>query len=276
MSIEDLEPGQAMMVDWTAEEYLGDAQCESRSELWMLSKDPPRYHATVVAKSMPWPGSKEMDLGTLIHMAVLEPSRFLSTVTIKPNKPRGTRPKSTGPSDAAKFGLTPVDQWTAYAAHNESLEIFKRSGGWVISQAMAELVTDIATKVARHGFASDLLGLPGVNEQTIIWREPTTGLLCRVRLDSLRDLPDGARVITDLKSTHTPEPEAFGRSIEKLGYDFQAGFYTDAVQALDPAREVIYAIIAAGTSRPLQTSAAPWLHAPSIEVDGNTKQRWPI
>ena len=95
-----------------------------------------------------------------------------------------------------------------------------------------------------------------MNEQTILWREPETELLCRVRLDSLRELGE-ARVIVDLKSTRAAEPDAFGRSIEKFGYDFQAAFYTDAAQAYFPDREIIYAIIAAETGDICKVSAAP-------------------
>ena len=271
VSIPDIEPGEAVLVDWPADRYFASAAL-SRSELWLLHKDPPRYHAIVVERSMSWPESKDMKLGTLIHLAVLEPALFMSTVRVRPDQPSRPRPKKSRDQMASEraFGIARPSEWGAYDEAIESLKSFEAAGGTVLSLAQATLITGIAQAVKTHHYAADLLELPGANEQTILWREPDTGILCRVRLDSLRELGE-ARVIADLKSTRDPEPEAFGRSIAKLGYDFQAAFYTDAVQALFPGREIIYAIIAAGKDRPLKVSAAP-LATSAIE-DGRRMYR---
>ncbi len=260
-----INAGQAITVDWPAERYHADTETLSRSELWMLHKDPPRYFATVVERSMDWPVSKDMELGTLVHLAVLEPDRFMATVRVGPERPSGHR--SAGQFASAKaFGV-----FKGYGPKMESLDRFKADGGRVITVAEAARVTGIAHAVRSNEFASDLLALPGANEQTILWREPSSGFLCRVRLDGLRQLPDGGRVIFDLKSTNDPEPAIFSRSIYKFGYDFQAAFYTDATQALYPDDEIIFAIIAAGTKLPFKVSAAPM--ADRAIAEGRRKYR---
>ncbi|MCK9994627.1 MAG: hypothetical protein Dbin4_03147 [Alphaproteobacteria bacterium] len=62
----------------------------------------------------------------------------------------------------------------------------------------------------------------GVSEVTLIWEEPG-GVLCRARIDRMsndrRHLFD---VKTDGQSAH---PDAFGRKIINMGYDFSAAFY---------------------------------------------------
>ena len=89
--------------------------------------------------------------------------------------------------------------------------------------------------------ASVLLSGGGSSEQTIVWREPTTELLVKVRVDWLTrvtalgaygtDLAPGLYDV-DMKSTAADSPGLFARSARSYGYVEQASLYTAATEAL--------------------------------------------
>ncbi|MDI6757713.1 MAG: PD-(D/E)XK nuclease-like domain-containing protein [Endomicrobiia bacterium] len=64
-------------------------------------------------------------------------------------------------------------------------------------------------------------------EQTIIWKEPSTGFLCKCRPDILPEENRGT--IIDLKTTRDASPVGFWRDIKKYKYDMKAAFYLDAL-----------------------------------------------
>lgn len=102
---------------------------------------------------------------------------------------------------------------------------------------------DYATAVAmrdavwQHPVASKLLS-EGLPEQTLIWRDQATGVLCRAKADSLR--PDG---IVDLKSAESAAAEALSKAAHSHGYAIQAPFYLRGFRALRPAVVPFFAFI---------------------------------
>lgn len=93
----------------------------------------------------------------------------------------------------------------------------------------AETQTMVAA--AREQLAElDIDPLPftgGKAEQTIVWEEDG-GVICRARLDWLRD---DRTVVDDLKtSSRSANPDTFTRSIFQMGYDVQVAAYTRAVE----------------------------------------------
>jgi exodeoxyribonuclease VIII len=96
----------------------------------------------------------------------------------------------------------------------------------VLDMEAYQKVRDIRDAVYSHPMAKDLLK-EGVSEQTIIWRDPETGLLCKCRPDLS---PDPAKkALIDLKTTRDASPRAFTRSIIDYGYARQSRIYLDAV-----------------------------------------------
>lgn len=67
----------------------------------------------------------------------------------------------------------------------------------------------------------------GKPEQVLAWEDQ--GVACRARLDFLTN---DRFVILDYKSTTNAAPRAFSRHIAKMGYHYQAEFYTRGVEAL--------------------------------------------
>jgi len=87
-------------------------------------------------------------------------------------------------------------------------------------------IRNMNSAVYNHPMAKKLLA-GGTVEQTIIWKEPVTGILCKSRLDVLPDEKKGA--VVDLKTTNDSSEYGFRRSIIKYGYHRQGAFYPDAL-----------------------------------------------
>lgn len=241
MNIEDLEPGQAMMVDWPAADYHADTRTRSNSQIGCLRKDGPSlYYKRHEARTIPPDNeTKAKRLGTNIHLAVLEPEEWMRRIyppePVKTKVAKGTAGKGTRARMA-------YDHWKAQCA------IWRQCiQPWaiVLTQDDLERVPPIVNAVKSHPQAKPLLDAEGPCEQTVIWREPETGVLIRVRPDKLSFIDASTVVIVDLKTTRDkPSPREFGMAIAKYGYDRQGGLYTDAVQALYPDRGVHFVIIA--------------------------------
>ena len=239
--IETLAPGEAVAVDWSAERYHSDRQTLSRSDLLWLAKDPEGF-----ATSRFGPGheaesreSNSMNLGTLVHTRLLEPERWFEKLAPPRRRPAGW-----------------IGTQKAYDRHRK-IVIEHCPGAIDPTDKTRERVEQIAARVRQHEFARTLLDLPGHTELTIIWREPETEIPCRVRLDKVGELPDGALAVPDLKTAREVRPSEFAKSIREHGYHVQAALYSDALAALCPAREVIYGIIAVRNRRPHKVGAWP-------------------
>lgn len=105
-----------------------------------------------------------------------------------------------------------ADDKTAIAALRAEGKVPLRPKDWAAAHAMA-------AAVRKHPIARVLL-LAGKPEQTLIWRDPATGVLCRAKADWLRG--DG---IVDLKSAESADAEALSKAAYNHGYAIQAPFY---------------------------------------------------
>lgn len=100
----------------------------------------------------------------------------------------------------------------------------------------------MATAVLDHPIASEILK-NAKREVSMFERMETECGPVRVkgRLDILTE----GNVITDLKSTRDARVEPFSGSVERFGYDVQAGFYIDLWNILNPNdRKEVYLLIA--------------------------------
>lgn len=199
------EPGVHQLTD---EEYFGpalaSATLSSTGAKTLLKPGGParyRHHAdagTVEVK-------REYDLGHAVHTLVLgsgpEPAEFAGT---------GANPeawqKNDDKADVAKLraaGKVPLRPSDFAAAHA------------------------MAAAVRAHPIAGKLF-TSGQPEQTLIWRDPVTGVLCRAKTDWLR--PDG---IVDLKTAESAAPDALSKAVHNHGYYVSAAFYLRGFRLLD-------------------------------------------
>lgn len=237
--VESLAPGEAVAVEWPEKQYFEDRRTMSRSDILFCMDDPEgfREHRTGGPRETK-KKSDALTLGTLTHIRLLEPDRW----------ERDLAPPRKVPPHALADQAT----WTRH----RRIAIEHNPQAIDATDAMVAKVNAIAKRVERHEFAASILNLEGPTEHTIVWREPETGVLCRVRLDKLGFSGDVVAV-PDLKTGRYVRPDRFAKAMLDHRYHVQAALYSDAVAALYPGREVIYAIIAVRSSPPHKVGAWP-------------------
>jgi hypothetical protein len=123
------------------------------------------------------------------------------------------------------------DDKAAIAALRAEGKVPLRPSDFVAAHAMRDAVWN-------HAIASKLLAetLP---EQTLIWRDEATGVLCRAKADALH--PEG---IVDLKSAESAAPHKLTKAVYDHGYAIQAPFYLRGFRDCFPGRVPFFAFIA--------------------------------
>jgi hypothetical protein len=110
---------------------------------------------------------------------------------------------------------------------------------------------DRAIKVRDAVFAhraSKLLPQSGQRELSVVWKDDTTGMLCKARMDG-HSPAIGGGVIVDIKTTKDASKRAFEKSVWTYGYHRQGAFYLEGAKASGFAAEH-FAIIAVESAPP--------------------------
>ncbi len=184
--------------------------------------------------------SPEMRLGTLLHLALLEPHKYAQQL-IQPAF-GDLRYKGPKAAKAEWMQALPVE-------HVVLDEDGKRTGlhpdAPIMSAKEKDDVEGMVSSFLANRFLS-LLMKDAINEATTYWVDPGTGLLRRARLDIVS--PVG--VILDLKTTETARKEEFARRIHQNSYDFQGSSYLTAANAVAPGTYGEYGLVALERSPP--------------------------
>jgi PDDEXK-like domain of unknown function (DUF3799) len=180
-----------------AESYFAENRINN-SGLKLIAKTPAhfKYNLEHPDERAPTP---QMQLGTAVHCAVLEPAAFNSRYAVAP----------------------PCDKRTKEGkAIWAELEASKKL---ILSASDYELVEGMSQSVLNHETASKLLaaGDPEVTVYTDI-----EGIPAKARLDWYRN-----GIILDLKTTADASPEQFSRSCANFSYALQNSFYIDCCEA---------------------------------------------
>lgn len=131
------------------------------------------------------------------------------------------------------IAIIDADDWRTKAA-KEARDEARAAGHTPLLAGDMLIVEAMADALREHPVASKLLtpgsGLP---EQTLVWRDATTDVMCRARIDWLPHPTPGRRaIIPDYKTCHSAEPEALRRAMHQFGYHQQADWYLSAARAL--------------------------------------------
>lgn len=170
----------------------------SKTRLWRIIEKNPRYFRH--CETNPPPRTPAMLLGSVFHKLVLEPSDFGREFAVMPSIDRRT---SEGKA-----------AWSAFAEANAGREIVPAD---VYAQA-----NEMAKAVLSNKLAAYLCG--GEAEVSCYFEDEITGLACKARPDSFRELR-GRGLIVDLKSCTSAKTEDFMRDALRFGYDMQAALY---------------------------------------------------
>jgi len=188
--------------------------------------------------------SESMDLGTAAHARVLQPRVFEDRYDVAADRCEGIKGDGDQCSNSAK--VRHDGSWYcgvhAPSGDPDDIEVLKSS-----HYHSAE---GIAQATEQDPDAAPLLhGLPGLEEATILWEDPETGLRLRARPDRVTCLPDGDVALVDLKTTRSAHPQDFRRKYARNGYWLQPAFYGAAAASIG-AQPVDFVFVVVESSRP--------------------------
>jgi exodeoxyribonuclease VIII len=164
--------------------------------------------------------SDALRFGSAVHMLLLEPAKFKERFVLQPEFGDG-RTKAAKDAKAAWLATCPEGSLALKA--DEMRNIFG------ITQSLARNRTALAL------FEGALC------ESTAYYRDPVTGLKCRVRPDIVnRQLS----ALVDLKTTMSADFSDFQRSMWNFRYDLQLAMYAAGIEAATGERPETLAIIA--------------------------------
>jgi hypothetical protein len=117
-----------------------------------------------------------------------------------------------------------------------------------------ERAESIAHRVATDDQSAGIF-TNGDAEVSLFWPDKETGVVRRARFDWLQHPVDGRRrVIADLKTAHSSEPDAFGRSAADFGYAISAANYVDGAIACGLADDPLFVFVAVEKEEPYVVS----------------------
>jgi len=205
-------------------------EAASNSGLRHIRRSPAHYRWAKDNPNDPTPAMRD---GTAIHMAILEPERFLRTYVAAPDnappRPSKRQLEAKNPSEAT---IQAIQYWDMFD---------KQYGGAnVISREKLEQYQNAAQSVRSHRAIAGLLS-HGASEQSIFARDPQTKVWCKCRPDWLTT-KGGYNVMLELKTTADAQDWAFQRTAYTLRYFEAAAFYMDVMEWSGVGRPDLYLI----------------------------------
>lgn len=218
--------------------------------------------------------TEQMDTGTMIHCAILEPDKFNKVYIPGIDVDKKSKsyqlmlniinvPNVDIPITHELFGLCKKvmmkrkipDQ---IAILTENIDISPDAAGGclldnipkdkkIVTQNEIEMIEQIKENIDRHPYASQYINHEGASKElSIFWKDITTKTKCKGRIDFNRT----DKIIVDLKSTKNASPLEFNKSIFNYKYFMQAAFYLDGISAITGERYHSFYIIAIETKKP--------------------------
>lgn len=179
------------------------------STLNLFSRTPAHVHYDMLH------GGKEttpaLELGWLVHLAVLEPERFEADVVVPPKVDKRTK---AGKATWARFEAANPDKM-------------------LVDEQTREKVKAMAKSVFEHETAGEFFSGSGHNEVSILWEDKKHGFPCKGRIDRVSTIGEYP-IIGDLKSARDASRREFERSIAKYGYHISAAHYLAGLEELYP------------------------------------------
>lgn len=205
-----------------------DSKGLSHSDSKNLRRSPYHYKQLVAPRDpeVVKKASAQMELGTMAHVAALEPHTFAERYVIGPNVSHNS------------------NAWRQFVEEHEARGIKP------ITQQQYDQVHAMAVSVHMLPDFNALLGGSDA-EVSLWWICGATGVLCKARPDLIKRFPPspehekGFAILGDLKTTEDASPEAFARSVADYSYHTQAQWYCDAVEAAlgIPVASFLFAVV---------------------------------
>jgi hypothetical protein len=186
------------------EEYHSITTAVSSSALKQLyyGKNPQQCYQKYIARTVPNKQSDAMLIGSATHKLVLEGRSFKKEFSV---------------FDGRKAGKA----WTEFKESHQGTDI--------ITQNQYDDIRKMRDAVMRNPEANKLLS-GGEAERSVVWRDDETQVLCRARAD-YQKTTNGSKILVDLKTCMSAEPEKFAKDLINLGYPLQEAMYREGFQA---------------------------------------------
>lgn len=174
-----------------------------RSDLWRMEDSPEKFKYFL---EHPIEQTPAMAFGSACHKMILEPNDFGNEYAIAPEINRRT--------NAGKA------EWEEFCNANQ--------GKTIITQDDAAVMAEMEAALEACPLANGLIREEAQTEVPLFWKDPETGEKCKAKLDIVKQ-EDGKYVIVDYKTALHADTFRFNSEMWKLGYHFQAGFYTEGL-----------------------------------------------
>jgi hypothetical protein len=203
-------------VSLTNDVYHSDKTRISKSGLDLINKAPAHYYYKYLDPNYKKPAEEPTwaKTGNLTGAAILEPDVFKDSYAVLDDSEICKEIGGARPTTTNKY-----KEWMA-------AELPKFAGKTLVTGE--EMTEAIAMRDSVHkNKACAFLLKEGQAERTFYFKDPVTGVLCRIRPDWLAL---AAEWIVDVKTTVSAHPDDFARSIYKYRYHVQDPFYTDGLK----------------------------------------------
>ena len=217
----------------------------SQSRLKLLERSPAHFKAALDDPApVSRPRQENFDLGSAVHMAVLQLDDFERWFRLRP------------PGRANSNGYRAAE--AAIRAENPFIRMLKPAHWDLVPRIRDAVLANADARAIIEGASCELSG---------VWTDEC-GVRAKCRLDALNP---GIGVLADLKTCVDARPAAFGRQVDDLRYYRQAAFYLRGAAALGrPERDWVF--IAVEKDPPygvwVHELAPHWLGLGEDEVDG--------
>ena len=182
-----------------------------RSDLWKMEDSPEKFKYFL---EHPVEQTPAMAFGSACHKMILEPETFGDEYAIAPNVDRRTKEGK--------------ELWAKFTEQNAGKTILTADD----SLAMAEMEAALeACPLAKR-----LIRGKGESEVPFFWTDKETGEKCKIKVDRLVRF-NRRWYIADYKTAQCADTFRFNSEIFRLGYHFQAGFYTEGVMVSKKLRK---------------------------------------
>jgi hypothetical protein len=182
---------------------------------------------------------KSRVMGSLLHLAILEPHRFGEGISHHQKPETYPAPKT---SKAVKSGAVKEGDPIPWSGNATFCQDWKdaHDDKPVISLKELNRIYGARDAVLKHAVSGPLFAGPGKNEVSIVAEHPETGLTLRMRADRIAQDAIGNSWIIDVKSV--PDVDAFVRSARQFRYNVQSVAY-EKTASLAGVKDVIFCFV---------------------------------